>query len=194
MPRAGLTPEVVAIEAARVADDCGFDRLTLAAVAARLGVRLPSLYKHVGGLDQLRTAVATAALSELAQALEVAVMGRSGIDALGSLADAYRSYAARRPGAYAATLRAPDPQDTEHVAAAGRVLHVVLATVAGFHLRGDDAIDAVRGLRALLHGFVAIEAAGGYQMAQDLDRSFRSLVDSYANSVTSWSVRSGVAS
>ncbi len=40
--------------AAELADANGLDQLTLAQVAARLGVRLPSLYNHVDGLPGLR--------------------------------------------------------------------------------------------------------------------------------------------
>lgn len=187
MPRAGLTTDVVVAEAARLSDEVGPDRLTLAAVAARLGVRLPSLYKHVAGLDALRVHLAEAAGRELGVALAGATVGRSGDDALLALAHAYRDFARRRPGAYAATLRAPSPQDPGHVQAAGAVLDVVLSVLSGFGLKGDDAIDAIRGLRALLHGFVAIEAAGGFQMPQDLDRSFERLVVTFGQALGTWS-------
>jgi AcrR family transcriptional regulator len=184
--RAGLTRETVVAEAAAVADEVGLDRLTLAAVAARLGVKLPSLYKHVDGLEALRVHLAASAGRDLAAALSVATVGRSGDDALLALAEAYRAFAARRPGAYAATLRAPDPGDEEHAAAADAILQVVLAVLAGYGLDGDDAIDAVRGLRALMHGFVAIEAAGGYKLPQDLGRSYRRLVTTYGEALRSW--------
>lgn len=173
-------------EAARVADEVGLDRLTLAEVAARLGVRLPSLYKHVAGLDALRVHVAAAACRELAAELSAATVGRAGADALVAMAVAYRGYAQRRPGAYAATLRAPG-DDAEHRAAADEVLRVVLAVLAGFGLVEDDAVDAVRGLRSLLHGFVAIENAGGFGLPRDLDRSYRRLVGTYAEGLASWS-------
>jgi AcrR family transcriptional regulator len=186
VPRAGLSRDVVVAEAARVADEVGLDRLTLAAVAGRLGVRLPSLYKHVAGLDALHTHVAVAAARELAADLSAATVGRSGTAALLALADAYRAFALRRPGAYAATLRAPDEGEEEHRAAAGAVLQVVLSVLDGFGLDGEDAIDAVRGLRALLHGFVAIEAAGGFRLPRDLDGSYRRLVGAYGDVLRSW--------
>ena len=44
MPRAGLSRAVIAADAAELADENGWDQLTLAAVAARFGVRQPSLY------------------------------------------------------------------------------------------------------------------------------------------------------
>lgn len=186
MPRAGLSRAVVVAEAARVADEVGLERLTLAAVAGRLGVRLPSLYKHIAGLEALQVHLAAAAGRELAAELSAATVGRSKGDALLAMAHAYRAFALRRPGAYAATLRAPEDGDEEHQAAAMAVLQVVLSVLAGFGLEGEDAIDAVRGLRALLHGFVAIEAAGGFKLPQDLDRSYRRLVQTYADTLSTW--------
>lgn len=186
MPRAGLSRAVVVTEAARVADEVGLERLTLAAVAGRLGVRLPSLYKHIAGLEALQVHLAAAAGRELAAELSAATVGRSKGDALLAMAHAYRAFALRRPGAYAATLRAPEDGDEEHRAAAMAVLQVVLSVLAGFGLEGEDAIDAVRGLRALLHGFVAIEAAGGFKLPQDLDRSYRRLVQTYADTLSTW--------
>ena len=186
MPRAGLSRAVVVAEAARVADEVRLERLTLAAVAGRLGVRLPSLYKHIAGLEALQVHLAAAAGRELAAELSAATVGRSKGDALLAMAHAYRAFALRRPGAYAATLRAPEDGDEEHQAAAMAVLQVVLSVLAGFGLEGEDAIDAVRGLRALLHGFVAIEAAGGFKLPQDLDRSYRRLVQTYADTLSTW--------
>jgi catechol 2,3-dioxygenase-like lactoylglutathione lyase family enzyme len=62
------------------------------------------------------------------------------------------------------------------VAASEAVLGTVLAVLAERGLTGEDAIDATRALRAALHGFVALEAAGGFGMPQDVGRSFARLV------------------
>ena len=186
MPRAGLSRDVVVARAAELADEVGLDRLTLAAVAERTGVRLPSLYKHVAGLDALHVHLATAAVRELTAELTAATVGRSGPDALARLAGAYRAYARHRPGAYAASVRAPDGGDEEHREAAGALLRVVLSVLAGFGLEGDDAVDATRGLRAVLHGFVSLELAGGFRLPQDLDRSYDRLVAAYTEVLASW--------
>lgn len=176
MPKVGLTAAAVVAEAARLADELGHERLTLAAVAQRLGVKLPSLYKHIDGLDGLRRRVAALALTELTAALSRAAVGKARGDALRAVADAYRDYAHGYPGRYATTLRAPDPNDSDHVAASDAVLRVIFAVLAGYGLHGDDAVDATRALRSALHGFVALEAAGGFRMSQDVDRSFARLV------------------
>jgi AcrR family transcriptional regulator len=161
---------------AQLADEAGLDRLTLAGVAAQVGVRLPSLYKHVGGLDDLQRGVAVLALRELAEQLSAAAVGRAGTDALRSVGDAYRRYAQERPGRYAATLRAPAPDDDEHARAAGAVLDIVFAVLRGYGLEGDQLVHATRILRSSLHGFVALEAAGGFGLPDSVDETFARLV------------------
>ena len=76
----------------------GCDRLTLATLAQRLGVALPSLYKHVRGLDALLQKLSALATAELAAELVAAAAGRSRGDAVRATADAYRAYARRAPG------------------------------------------------------------------------------------------------
>ena len=184
MPRVGLSRELLAERAAALADANGWDRLTLADVAASFGVRLPSLYKHVGSLAELRRDVAVLGARELLEQLTGAVVGRSGPPALSAMADAYRGFAERYPGRYAASVVAPNADDAEHVRIAERLLVVLAAVLAEFGVAGDDAIHAIRALRALLHGFVALEMAGAYAMPFDLDASFRRMVDSFAAGLT----------
>ena len=112
MPRAGLNRERIAQQAAAVADETGLDRLTLAAVAARCGVSLPGLYKHVDGLDAVKRDIAVLAVRELTAELAQAAAGLAGRDALVALSRAYRGYARAHPGRYAATVRAPAPATT----------------------------------------------------------------------------------
>ncbi|MEZ5114785.1 MAG: TetR-like C-terminal domain-containing protein [Candidatus Nanopelagicales bacterium] len=174
--RKGITPDRVVAEAAAVADESGWDRLTLAAVAERLGVALPSLYKHVGGLDDLRSRVSVLALDQLADALAAAAVGRSGLDALRATATAYRDFARTHPGTYPATLRAPEPGDASHEAAGARVLEVVSGVLREYDLQGDDLVDAIRALRSTLHGLVSLELAGGFGLPRDVARSLDRLV------------------
>jgi AcrR family transcriptional regulator len=186
MARAGLTPERVVHEAAIVADQIGLERLTMAAVAERFGVALPSLYKHVRGRDGLQRDLAMLGVRELTVALSRATVGRSRSDALRSLAGAYRDYARARPGLYAASVRAPSPGDTEHLATNDEALDVVRAALAGYGIAGAAAIDAIRALRAALHGFVTLEEGGGFGLPQSVDASFTRLADAFDAAFSNW--------
>ena len=186
MPRAGLTTLRVVQEAEEIADEVGLNNLTLAAIAPRLGVRMPSLYKHVDGMDALQRLVAIRAKTELAEVLGRAAVGKAGVEALNAVCLAYRSWARAHPGRYAATVRAPAKGDVEDTAASEAAVQVALAALAGYRLEGDDAIDAVRALRATLHGFITLEQAGGFGLPVDVDRSFVRLVSGLAETLRSW--------
>ncbi|WP_241705621.1 TetR/AcrR family transcriptional regulator [Leifsonia shinshuensis] len=183
MPRAGLTRSAVTAVALDVVDDggvAGLDRLTLAAVASRAGVAVPSLYKHVASLDDLRRLVATDCVAELTRVLAEATIGRSGPEAIHSAADAVRAYAHRHPGRYAATQVAPDLASEADAGLASRAeetIAVLAAALRGFGLPDDATVDAIRMLRSALHGFITLELGGGFGLPDDLDRSFRLLID-----------------
>jgi AcrR family transcriptional regulator len=166
----------VVAEAARLADEVGPGAVTLAAIAQRLGVALPSLYKHVRGLDAVLQKVSALAVAELGAQMSAAAAGRAGADALRAVADAYRAYALRHPGRYALCVRAPDPDDPEHVAAGQRAVDVAFAVLRGYGLKGDAAIDATRAFRSALHGFIALEQAGGFGLPREVERSYNWLV------------------
>jgi AcrR family transcriptional regulator len=166
----------VVAEAAAVADECTFERLTLAMVAKRLSVGLPSLYKHVESLDALRGDIAVQSLHELVGILSAAAAGQSREDALQAVARAYRGYAMKYPRRYSTTVRAPNPDTPGHHAAASAVLDVMFAVLWGYHLEGDDAIDAIRAIRAALHGWAGLEKGGAFEMPQDVDRGYHRLI------------------
>jgi AcrR family transcriptional regulator len=183
VPRAGLSAAAVVRAAADLADDDGLEALTLARIAASVGVRTPSLYNHVGGLDDVRRRIALVGLRELGDALRDAAVGRAGDDALTAMAHAYRAYARAHPGRYAATQRAPATADADLTDAARGAVDVLLAILRGYGLEGDDAIHAARGVRSALHGFVALETGGGFGIPVDLDESFDRMIAALARGV-----------
>lgn len=178
VPRAGLTTSVVVREAADLADEIGYDALTLTVLASRLNVAVPSLYKHVGGLDDLRRGIALMAIDELGSVMRTAVDDTIARD-LHALATAYRRYALDHPGRYAATVRAAPAGDHELLKASDATLQIVFDALEASGLRGDDLVHAARGLRAALHGFASLETAGGFGLPQDVDRSFEWMLEAF---------------
>ena len=175
MARAGLDPDTVVAAAAQLVDEAGLSELTLAALAARLGVRTPSLYGHVGGLDDLRARLALRGAQTLATGLSRAVAGRSGPEALYALAAAYRAFALEHPGIYAAVQRAPEP-GTALAEAAEELLGAIFAVLRGYGLEGDDAVHGARLIRSSVHGFITLQAAGGFGIPVSLDETWNRLV------------------
>ena len=193
MPRAGLNTDRVVAEAMELADEVGLDQLTLAALAVRLGVRQPSLYKHVASLDALHRLISMRGKIEVAEVLSQAAVGRARDDALVAIAHAWRAWARDHPGRYQAAERGAAPGDAEHDAVSRRTIEVVAAVMAGYGLEGEDAIDAIRVYRAGLHGFCSLEASNGFAFPYSVDRSFDRLVGALVLAVSSWSNVAGAS-
>ena len=174
MPRAGLAPASVTEAGAALVDEIGFDNLSMGLLAERLGVKTPSLYKHVASQADLAHRIAVLAMTELADAIRDATQGRAGSEALAAGAQAMRTYVREHPGRYAAGNAAPAPTgpDDPLIPAVDRVLASWAAMLRGYRLDPDQEIHALRMLRSILHGFATLEAAGGFQIDTDVDDSF----------------------
>lgn len=174
MPRAGLDAEAVVAAAAALADADGMRELTLARLAAALGIRTPSLYAHVDGFDDLRTRVGARGARELTAALQIAAAGRARGDALRAIALAYREYAHAHPGTYAAMQIASGNEEFQ--AAGAEVVGLILAVLRGYGVEGEAAIHAVRAIRSAMHGFVSLEREGGFGLPINVDDSYDNLI------------------
>jgi AcrR family transcriptional regulator len=178
VPRAGLSrPDVIAA-AAELADEAGIQGLTMGLLAQRLGIRTPSLYKHVTDLADLRHGVATLAMTEVGEEIRDVLQGRSGRDALVALLATMRSYAVAHPGRYAAanSTRLTGPDDPL-LAASRRVIDSISAALRGYGIKDADLVHAIRTIRSTLHGFALLQESDGFQWSEDPDDSFDWMVE-----------------
>lgn len=179
MPRQGLDRAAVVAAAVKLADKKGYGELTLGNLARKLDIKPPSLYKHVKSLEDLQDAIgilaAEAMTAELAPAMEI----QSPRDALQRACDIYRGFAKRRPGMYAALQGAMARRSTEFQVAATALLKSIFSLVTALGVKDNELVHAVRTLRSLLHGFVALELVGGFGMPEDIETSFKQMVEIY---------------
>ncbi|WP_432589979.1 WHG domain-containing protein [Streptomyces sp. HD1123-B1] len=186
MVRAGLTTERVVRAAADLADIVGLDSVTMSALARSFGVKDASLYSHIKNVSELRERIALLAAEEIADRFGAAVAGRSGKDALVAFADAYRTYALERPGRYAATQLRIDPALAAESAGARHKIDLTYSMLRGYGLAEPDLTDAVRLLRSTFHGFVSIEAGGGFGHPRDLAASWERAVEALHIALENW--------
>lgn len=183
--RRWLNRDLVIDRAVEMADEAGsVTAVSLTALAESLDIRVPSLYNHVTSLEDLQHGMAVAGARLLLTELRRATNGLVARPSLEAMAHAYRQFAQTHPGIYPLTIRAPEPDEAELGALAQELLQMLLLVWATVGLTGDDALHAVRGFRALLHGFTTLETAEGYRMSLDRDESFRRLVATYLDGIT----------
>ncbi|MFF5338982.1 TetR/AcrR family transcriptional regulator [Streptomyces sp. NPDC013181] len=186
MVRAGLTAERLTRAGAEMADEVGFERVTVSALARHFDVKVASLYSHLKNSHDLRTRIALLALEELADRCAAALAGRAGRDALHAFADVYRDYAREHPGRYAAAQYPLDPEAAA-ASAGGRHSRMTRAILRGYHLSEPDETHAVRLLGSVFHGFVSLEARGGFShSAPDAQESWTRSLDALDALLRNW--------
>lgn len=186
MARVGLTTERLTRAGAELADEVGFDKVTLTALARRFDVKVASLYSHLKNSQDLKTKIALLALEELADQGAAALAGRAGKDALTAFANVYRTYAREHPGRYAATQLRLDPE-TAAASAGGRHAQMMRAILRGYDLTEPDQTNAVRLLGSVFHGYVSLEMGGGFShSAPDTQETWLRILDALNALLRNW--------
>jgi AcrR family transcriptional regulator len=174
MPAPARTTRDAIVEAARaLLEEEGLDGVVMSAVAERVGVRGPSLYKHVADRAALIRAVGDLVVAELGATMERAVAGDDPAADLRGLAFAYRAFVHANPNSYGLLFAHLEPDlqpDPGAVADLGRPIVVAVAGMTGD--QGPGALEAGRTVAAWAHGFVSMELAGGFRLGGDLDAAY----------------------
>ncbi|MBO3083343.1 TetR/AcrR family transcriptional regulator [Cellulomonas fengjieae] len=183
--RAGLTVPVLTTAAAELADEVGFDQVTVSALARRVGVQPASLYAHLRGSDDLRTRISVLALGELGDRLAVALAGRAGREALQALIDVMREYAHAHPGRWAATQVRVDI--TQAAAVGARVSALMTGALHGYGLAPTELPHAVRFVGSTVNGFLHLRAIGGFDNSvPDPEHSWARMADALDGALRAW--------
>ncbi|HET9260605.1 MAG TPA: WHG domain-containing protein [Acidimicrobiia bacterium] len=167
----------------------GLRSLTMNRVAGMVGVRAPSLYKHVANRADLVRLIAEDVIGELLHRLEHAVTHEDPRADLEALAHSFRNFAKEAPGAYQLVFQSlpadarPDPERLE--AAAAPVIRIAERLVGR-----DRALEAARTFTAWAHGFVSMELAGVFRMGGDVDRAFAFGAERLGQAIAEYSLTS----
>lgn len=149
--------------ARRLLEEEGVAALTMRRLAERLGIRAPSLYKHLPDKAALEAAIITTGFQEAAEAFEAAVDGST--DPLPTLAAAYRAFALAHPHLYRLMTNGPLPREHLPAGLEDRTAAPVL------RVTGDQA--RARALWAFAHGMVMLELDHRFPPDADLDAAWR---------------------
>jgi AcrR family transcriptional regulator len=141
-------------------EEHGLDQVSLHTLAKTLDIKAPSLYNHIANKTDLLRAVNMLTMQRL-MAFVGAAIDAAGDDLharLFAMADAYRAYAYTHPAIYQLFNNSEVElyPDIPSVITAVSKLEALTGELAG----PENALNALRGLWALVHGFIALEMAG----------------------------------
>lgn len=163
------------IEAARVLlESEGSDALTMRRLGQALGIRAPSIYKHLAGKHAVEVALIDAGLAEIGEALHRAVgdpQSGPGASAVARVLATYRAESLARPNLYRLATSGPLPRGE---------LTPGLEDWAGepWLLATGDPFLA-QAMWSFAHGMVILELDRRYPDGSDLDRTWRAGAEAF---------------
>jgi AcrR family transcriptional regulator len=172
MPTPDRTSLEAIVQAGRdILESAGVAGLTMQAVADRVGVRAPSLYKRVRSRDDLVRLITEATVRDLGERLAPISAGTDPRRDLAELARAFRAFAHARPVGYQLIFAAAPDAGGLSTDALTRAIEPVLRVAA--NLAGErHALEAARTLTAWANGFINMELAGAFKLGGDIDEAF----------------------
>lgn len=182
-PYPSQTDRVRIVETARtLIERDGIDALSLARVATTLGIKAPSLYRHIESKNSLLQAVIEQTYQAMFQAYDDALSasGDDPVEKLLNISRAQRRFAHENPNTYmlAYTTQNPELQTNPDLLLERAVaIQAIMREVSG----DEKSLAALRGSLALVHGFVMLELNGQFRRGGDLSAAFDNALEAYLN-------------
>ena len=174
-----INREQIIQQAAQMAAAEGAEALSLHKLAAALGVKAPSLYRHVGGKADLLQAVNLLTLQQLFAAMEMAqaTAPTEPVARMMALLTAYRAFAQAQPRLYFLAFGDNDAYRPDEDVLVQMVLPIqaVMAEISG----QERSLAALRGALALVHGFVMLELTNQLRRGGSLEEAFTESAAAY---------------
>ena len=172
MPAPARTSKDAIVAAARaILEEDGLDAVVMSRVAERVGVRGPSLYKHVRDRSTLIRAVAEEVTADLADTLSIAAREPDPRAGLVATAHAYRAFVRANPNGYGLLFAHLSPELQPEPATLAALATPLIEAIT--RLVGETrALSSARTFVAWAHGFVSMELAGAFRLGGELDAAY----------------------
>ena len=156
MARKTLDKNAVICRAAQLANDVGLEKITLKALANDLNIQPPSLYYHIGGLDDLKNELMIYGWLQMEEQILGAVAGISGYDAIEIICRTFVKYATENPGVFNAMLWYNKFENDETNNATKKLFSVVFKVFSSLNISQEDSEHLMRTFRSFLEGFALL--------------------------------------
>lgn len=158
----------------------GLENLSLGNVASELGIKAPSLYRHIKSKNALLHAVIEHTYLMLFQAYDEALEDTSENpeEQLLSLARAQHTFAHANPNTYmlAYVTQNPDLRANPQMLLERAIsTQKIIMQISG----EEKSLPALRGLLAVVHGYIMLELNGQFRRGGDLSLTFEAIVKAY---------------
>lgn len=155
---AKTSTDAIIQSAADIIRSGGLSSLSMRTLAARLGVRASSLYRHFPDRSSIEKTLANRAAEQLLDCMQLAAQGLSGERALFASARAYLDYATSESSFYDIMIQCSGLSNTSSEATKA-IWNYFIRLVSDTTQLGDD-VSGAAALWAFLHGFSVLSRSG----------------------------------
>ncbi len=158
-------------------EETGPDALTLGALAGKAGIKAPSLYKHFADRSAVLKAVEIALLHELEAHIRQAAQGETPKARMKAMAQAYRTWAKRKPNRYRVIYSGNAFIDPEIRAACLFAAQPLFEQLRAAGIPEDRILTESRTIAPFLHGFVLMEVGSAFNLGGNVDEAFETALE-----------------
>lgn len=156
MSRADIDKSVIINKAVELANEIGFEKVTLKLLASNLNIKPPSLYNHINGLEDLQKEVMLYGWKQLEERVIEAAIGVTGYDALEAMGRTFYKYATENSGVFDAMLWYNKFQSDEMQDATKRIFSVIYKIFSTLNISQENCDHLIRTYRAFLEGYILL--------------------------------------
>ena len=170
--------------AIRIADAKGLANVTLKELAAELGVKSPSLYKHIpGGLRELYEEIMVYSWRSIDHEIMRSAVGKSKDDAIKAMCHAFRNFAVQHPGAFEVLQWHNSYASDLNKQATKGIIASLDQVLEAYHMTEEQKLHILRFLRGFVQGFSTIETHSGFGDPVSIDDSFEFAIEIIINGI-----------
>lgn len=162
MKRAGIDKETIIRSAAQLVNQAGIERITMKMLADKLGVKPPSLYNHMKGLEDLKKQLMIFGWTQAKEKLLLSLAGVSGYDAIKAMCYAFYDYATENTGLFEVMLWYNKFQNEEAAEATAELLAVIFKVTRSLDIPDNYCFHLIRTFRGFLEGFFLLVNNGSF--------------------------------
>lgn len=162
MKRAGIDKETIIRSAAQLVNQAGMERITMKMLADKLGVKPPSLYNHMKGLEDLKKQLMIFGWTQAKENLLLSLAGVSGYDAIKAMCYAFYDYATENTGLFEVMLWYNKFQNEEAAEATAELLAVIFKVTRSLDIPDNYCFHLIRTFRGFLEGFFLLVNNGSF--------------------------------
>ena len=172
-----VTKAEVIKTASDMADRNGLHNVSLKAIAENLGIRTPSLYNHIGSLDELLREIAHSGMRTMNEKMIRAAIGKTGDSALKLVAVEYLNYMIEHPGVYEIIQWASWNGTEETAIIFNDYLSLLKTLICSCGFNPDKTTEILSMVTGMLHGYTTLQLRYAFSNPDKVRKELSEAID-----------------